>query len=619
MSPPYTGQVQISVADGQAGVVQVPSQKVQALVGCAAAGATGTVLATQSIATLQSTLQAGPLMEAAGLVVQAGGVVLAVRIPTVTNGLVNGSNQATSAISFFTGTTGSIVKVTYGGQTPHALQSGDVATIAGLTSTGAYVNGVWPVTVIDSSNFTIPVAVSGAAANSAGTVQYTGNKVGNVPTQTAVNYPYVYGTANDRYQFQIVGLNGFTVGATGGNGAVLVSLDRGTNFGAPQYPGAATTLALKDSGGYDTGLVLSLGATGFQWSGGGLVNGSAVGTYVQGSTTEPQPNDAGIASGIGALAAYVNNAAAPFPILQVVGKMASGDATFVESTGTACLDTLASSNIAFLRAIMSSRDASEPLAWGGSGEDETTWKNSVLSDMSGVIAKRVVMTGGYYNMPSPFVTQFASAPRYRRPFSFALGARQVGIDPQRHAGRVGGLQGGALSQITRAPSDLSDGWIYHDESANPAFDGYKAGATGRMASAATIPRKQGWFAANPLTLAPSGSDFQLLPRALVMDVVCNIVFGVLVNYVAADFTTKPNGTLTDSAANTIRGDISANIKQTMVGPGMISGFSVVVDQTQNINITNKLAVTVTIQGVAYLLEIDVTTGFASVLAAPAQV
>lgn len=621
MSPPYTGNVQITVADGQAGVVQVPSQRVQAILGCAGSGTIGQVVATQNLTTLQTTFQNGGLMEASGQVVQAGGVVLAVRITTATAGLVNGAGQATSAISFATGAAGSsgtVVQISYGAQTPHPLQTGDLVTIAGLSTVGAYLNGTWPVTVVNSTNFTVPAAVSGAAGSSAGTVQYTGVNAGNFPGgtfTTNIAFPTITGTPNDDLYPMVVGQTSFTVGSTATLGSVIISLDRGTNFGVPQYVGAATSIALKDTGGIDTGLVLNLGATGLAWSGGGVVNGSAVGSYVRWSTVGPQPNDAGIAAGLASLVTYVANAASVFALIQVVGNLTGTDAAAIETSGSTNLDTMASGQYLFERCIISARDASPPLAWGGTGESEAAWYNSVLAAFASTIAKRVVATGGHYNTPSAFPTQFAGAPSYRRPLSFDLGARQVAIDPQRHAGRVGGLQGGAISQIRRLVGDLTDGFVYHDETANPAFDGFLLGATGRMTSAKTIPRKQGWFFANPLTLAASGSDFQLLPRAIVMDVACVIAYGVLVNYIAADFTTKPNGTLTDSAANTIRNDVSAAIITNMLGVAMISGFSVAVDQTQNINITNKLAVTITIQGVAYLLEIDVTTGFASVLAA----
>src|SRR5271166_4895406 len=121
MSPPYTGNVQITVADGGAGVVQVPSQRVQAILGTAGSGIVGQVVPTQSLTTLQSTFQNGPMMEAAGLVVQAGGIALAVRLATVTNGVINNASQATTAISFATGIMGAIstiMKITYGAQSP---------------------------------------------------------------------------------------------------------------------------------------------------------------------------------------------------------------------------------------------------------------------------------------------------------------------------------------------------------------------------------------------------------------------------------------------------------------------------------------------------------------------
>ena len=623
MSPPYAGNVVITVADGSAGVVQVPSQRVQAILGCAGSGVIGQVVPTQSLTTLQSTFQNGPLMEASGQVVQAGGVALAVRIPTVTAGVINNASQATSAISFATGTTGTIVKITYGGQGPHPLQTGDIVTIGGLSTTGAYLNNIWPVTVLDSSDFTIPVTTSGPAGSSNGYVQFSGANVGNFSSQVqaataAIAWPSFVGTPNDDYYPMVVAQTGFTVGSTATLGSVVVSLDRGTNFGPPIYVGAATSIALQDSGGYTTGLTVNLGSTGLAWSGGGVVNGSAVGSYIRCSTTGPQPNDAGIASGLAALVTYVNNAAATFPIIQVTGILSASDASSIESGGGTNLDTMASSQYLYARCIIHTRDASPPLAWGGSGEAEATWFNSVLAAFSSTTAKRVIATGGYYNIPSAFVTQFASSPSYRRPLSYALGARQVAIDTQRMASRVGGVQGGNIAQIRRLISDLSDGFIYHDESLNVAFDGYAIGGIGRITSAKSYPRKAGFFFSTPLTLGASGSDFQLVPRALVMDVACVIAYNVLVNYTAADFTTKPNGTLSDAAANTIRSDVSTAIQTSMVGVGMISGFQVAVDQTQNINLTNKLAVTITIQGVAYLLEIDVTTGFASQLASTPQ-
>lgn len=49
-------------------------------------------------------------------------------------------------------------------QAAHGLSTGDTVTIAGSDSTPS-INGTWTVTVIDTTHFTIPLAVTGAGAN----------------------------------------------------------------------------------------------------------------------------------------------------------------------------------------------------------------------------------------------------------------------------------------------------------------------------------------------------------------------------------------------------------------------------------------------------------------------
>jgi hypothetical protein len=297
--------------------------------------------------------------------------------------------------------------------------------------------------------------------------------------------------------------------------------------------------------------------------------------------------------------------------------LGASDASAIEASASTNLDGMAAQYL-FERAIMSSRDASPPLAWGGTAETEATWEASVIAAFASTVAKRVCCSAGYYNMATAFPTSFASTPRYRRPLAFALAAREVAIAPQRHAGKVGGTQGGNLTQIVVNPTlDPRDGFIYHDEYLNPAFDYFLPGGTGRFAPARTHPRKAGFFISNPLTLAAQGSDFSLLPRAIVMDVACTLVQQALVDFVAADFTTKPNGTLSDVGASTIYNAAYGALQSGMVAVAMISSFSVQVDQTQNILVTNKVTVTVTLLGVGYVLEEDVTIGFANALAASA--
>jgi len=610
MAGPWTGDVQFTVLDGQAGVAAVPSQTVQAIVGCAIAGTDYQVVPTAQLSTLRSTFTGGPLPECAGLVIQAGGVVLAVKVPSGTAGVITGSAQATTAITGVT-IVGGFADVVYTAQTPHVLATGDVVTIAGVVG-ATEVNGTWKITVIDATHFTVPVT-SITAYVSGGTVQYTGSVAKSNATAAGTASPYFTGTPTDTIYPMVVAQTGFTIGTTGGS--ILISLDAGRTFGPPIAVGTATTIALLDVGGLDTGITLHLGVATKTWIGGGIVNGLPVGDYVRCSTVEPLPSDSTIALGLAALVTYLSGSEAVFPLIQVTGIWTSADATAFESGGGTNLDSMKAQYL-FERMLMPTRDALAPIAWGGAGETETTWLASLNAAFSATTANRVCACAGYYNMPTAFPTNFASSPIYRRPFSFALGARQVSIQPQTHAGRASGAFGGNLSQIVRDPvRDPGDGFIYHDEYLTPSLDYYLPGGVGRFATARTRPRKRGFFAADPLTLASNGSDFSLLPKAIVMDVACTVVHGAMSNFSDADLTTKPNGTLSDSAAKTIFGACYDALVSAMKSQAMISDFSIVVDQTQNIQITQTLVVYVDLLGVIYVLQSNVTIGFVNRLPA----
>lgn len=58
---------------------------------------------------------------------------------------------------------------------PHGLVSGQTVTIAGVATSSPTINGVWTVTVIDSTHFSIPVNVT--VAGSGGTVTFAGTSV----------------------------------------------------------------------------------------------------------------------------------------------------------------------------------------------------------------------------------------------------------------------------------------------------------------------------------------------------------------------------------------------------------------------------------------------------------
>src|SRR5258708_19157115 len=81
-----SGDVNITVSDGQGGVASAPLQKVQAVIGCSSIGVNYQIVATRNPATLVSTAGYGTGVEAAALTCQAGGIVLFLKTPLTTKG-----------------------------------------------------------------------------------------------------------------------------------------------------------------------------------------------------------------------------------------------------------------------------------------------------------------------------------------------------------------------------------------------------------------------------------------------------------------------------------------------------------------------------------------------------
>ena len=578
-----TGNVQITITDGAAGVVVVPSNQVQVVIGCATAGTVGSVVATRSLSTLSSTFTSGPLVEAAGLTIQAGGTVLAIRATTNAAGYVLGSTQSVPAI---TGTdTSSPIKITTG--SAHGLTSGDVVTIASVVGqTGA--NGTFVVVVVDATHFTLTGSTSVGAWVSGGTITFTGT----VFTGTGTSVPTITGAALDDYYVKILIVAGGTRGTAGIT--FNLSLDAGRSYGPTIALGTATSYAL-------TG-------TGLTWN---LAAGTLVaGDYITAAGVAPALNAAGVA------AALVSLQASPYAVtgwgsIHVVGVLAGADESTIQTT----MDTLATGYV-FTGCFTSARDAKAPTSYGGIGETDAAWTAAILADFSAVSAKRMLAAAGYYNMPSAFSLAVAGTPRYRRPLAWAQAAREVTIQPQTHSGRV---RDGALSQIVVDPvNDPTDGFVYHDERINPGLD-YKTGGAGRFTSATTRvglgSAGLGYYIVNPLMLSPLGSDFWMWPFRAVMDVACDVVHQIGQQFINSDLQTNQNGTLSDLSARTIKTAIEGAIQAQMIALAMISGASVSVDQTQNILITGTVVITVTIIARAYVLEEDVTIGFANQLAA----
>jgi hypothetical protein len=578
-----TGDVELTILDGTAGVVIVPAASVQVVIGCATAGTVGAIVATRSLTTLTSSFTSGPLVEAAGLTVQAGGTVLAMRATTATAGSINGTTQVVPAITATD--TSSPILVT---STAHGLVTGDVVTITGTVGqTGA--NGTFKITKVSADTFTLDNSTSAGAWVSGGAITFTGT----VQTGTGTSVMTYTGTPVDDLYPMVRTKAGGTVGVAGIT--IEISFDAGRTFGPTIALGTAIAYTLTG-----TGLTINF-ATG---------KTLIAGDYARCSTTAPMWDAAGLAAAIASLAA------SPYALtgwgsIHLVGVTTAA----LAATAQTALDTLAGDYL-FTGVFASFRDAIAPTAWGGLGETDAVWMASINAAITATSAKRVLATGGHYNMPSAFPTAIASVPRYRRPLAWALAARQVAIPQQRHAGRV---KDGALAQIVVDPvNDPLDGFNYHDERTNPGLD-FKTGGAGRFTSARTRiglgSSGGGFFIVNPLTLAPLGSDFWMWPYRAVMDVACGITHQAGQAFVNDDLRTNANGTLSDKDALAIKNATTSALTVGMTNVAMISGVQVAVDQSQNINITGTVVITVTILARGYVLQESVSIGYANQLAA----
>lgn len=425
------------------------------------------------------------------------------------------------------------------------------------------------------------------AKTATGTAEAVTAGSGNTGTSVVtVTLDATNGAYDDYYVFVKI-VTGGTRGTSGWT--FQLSLDAGRNFGPVILPGTATTYAIPN-----TGITLAFGVGTFV----------ATDTFKFG-TTGPSISTANIQTALNTFQAsqYAINGIGSIHIvgstLATVGTqqgMSGANATTIDGFMT----TLANGYV-FSRAIISARDSIQPTAYGGAGETDATWTAAIALDYSAVSAKRICACAGYYNMPSAFPNSAAGTPRYRRPLAWALAARQVAIPPQRHAGRV---RDGALTQIAVDPSnDPKDGFNYHDERTAPGLD------AARFTSATTRFGNPGYFIKNPNLMSPSGSDFTILPRGIVMDVACDIVHESGEEEINDDVRLNPSGTLYINDALTIQNSIQAALDDNMLATSEISGSTVVVDQTANVGATSKVPINIVIRGRGYILEEDITIGF----------
>ncbi len=572
-----SGDVNLTIADGAAGTISVPAATLQVVLGCSSTGTANVVLATRQPTTLQTTYGYGPLPEAAAMTLAAGGTVLAMKIPTT----VAGSIAAGSALTVTAATTATPIVITAG---THGLTSGAVVTVASVGGNTA-ANGTWVITVLSSTTFSLNNSIGAGAYTTGGTATWTGAMQSGTGTSTITFSGAAY---DETYPLVTIAAGG-TVGTTGIQ--FTVSLDAGRSLNLPRVSlGTATTYAIPQ-----TNITITFESTK---------------TVVAADTSRchtiaPAWNMAGLTA---ALLALQNSdyASAGWGSMHIVGIMAAADA----GTTSTNLETMATA-LVYTRAIAAARDASPPAAWGGTGETDSAWSTAVLADYSTTTSKRVGVAAGFYNMRSSFPNTVAGLPLYRRPLAWAWAARVVSLPtPADHEGwvKLGGLPQITVDQV----NDALDGFVYHDEQATGAVFDNLGGGPGRLTAARKRRGKPGaFFIANPLTLASSGSDYQLMPRGRVMDLASTLIQQSGADFVNGRVKLNPNGRIREGDADALETALRRAIDDG-IGP-LISGRTIVVDRDQNVGSTSVIAINATIQGDGFALQINVNLAYGTVI------
>ncbi len=414
----------------------------------------------------------------------------------------------------------------------------------------------------------IPLVTPGTATAVVATIP------GSSTSAQTVTLDGTNGAWDDYYVYYKV-IAGGTIAAAGIK--IQISLDAGRNFGPVIAIGTAATLAIPG-----TGITLNFGA-------GTMVAGD----FWKFSTTAPAGNDAGLQAAVAALAAS-QYAIAGWGSTHLVGVESAASAANAQSY----IEGI-TSQFLYTRIITDARDALAPVAYGGSGETETTWINSIATAFGATSAKRVVVSAGYYNTPSPFPKSFAGTPSYRRPLGWSDAARRVQVAPQRKGGAV---SDGALSTIVVNPAtDPGDGFIYHDERINPGLD------AARFMSAITWPKKQGFFIAHENLMAPNGSQFTELVFGNVIDIACDIGYALGVNEISDDLRLKTGtGTLYPTDALGLQSIINNGLKTNMTDAAMVSDAYSSVSQTANVFATQNIPIAISVVPRGYVNAITET-------------
>jgi hypothetical protein len=374
------------------------------------------------------------------------------------------------------------------------------------------------------------------------------------------------GVAYDDYEVVVKIITG---AATVGSGTVVLqySLDGGITYSANKSM-SGTTYAISN-----TGLTVSFTAA-----------SAVAGDTYSFSTTAPVWGSSDLTTAIGALTGASQSL---WRLIHVVG---AASASVAGTVDTAIQSLAATPTFRYTAVILDSV--------GFGTNTEAQWITALLADYAtfSSVDGRVSVGAGPVRIPSAISSSFQVR-------SVAWLAVRKAMTSTIHTD---------IAETTQPLTGIQDitGFtvVYHDEQRVQGLD------AARFITMRTITGRVGYFITNPNTMAPSGSDFNLLQYLLVMNVACattrQYFLTALNRPVRVDPTT---GHILEKDALGLQAGNDAALSNALFAPGHISANQTQVARDDNILSTKTLTVNVFIVPLGYAKFINVTIGFVQVL------
>lgn len=220
------------------------------------------------------------------------------------------------------------------------------------------------------------------------------------------------------------------------------------------------------------------------------------------------------------------------------------------------------------------------------GESVSGWANSVILDYT-TTSNRTVVAPGWIELSLP-LSQDNLSLQLRRPIAWTIGPRQAAIDVSQDAGAV---IDGPLQQVV-----LSDTYPFAQDTRS--YTGYDGRG---FTTAQTYIGRSGVYCSGVFSRSDAADASHRLAHGQVLDVLCETLYDILLDYINTNVSANSDGTITEKAAASIEARLNAAVEQTVVNvsPQRISPSDdreyCVIDRANVIATTHELRLTLSYQ------------------------